>query len=153
MASKFGHERLNRQEKVWKEPSGCSGSLEQSLPFEWTPEEGVRYTRVAFEDQKEREFRAFLMEKLKARFPDNIFTVKFPPNFGRSYKFAFGMNARSFSMINRSGSFDKIRARVATMLPIHKAYKHDEIGNYVLECSCNLDALAKKFGFSKINST
>ena len=152
MASKYGHERLNRQEKAWKEPSGCSGSIEQTLPFEVTPEGHVRLTRDAFEGQKEREFRAYLMEKLKVHFPDNIFTVKFPPNSGRSYKFAFGMNARSFLKTNRSGSFAKIKARVATMLPVQKEYIHDELGDKILECSCNLEEVAKAFGFFQNDS-
>lgn len=149
MASKFGHERLNRQEKAWKEPSGCSGSIEQSLPFEWSPEGGVRLTRDAFEGQREREFRANLIEELKVYFSEIIFKVKFPPNSGRSYKFGFGMNAKSFLKTNNSGSFEKIKARVAAMLPIHKAYTLNNSGEKVLEFTCNLDQVAKTFGIEK----
>jgi hypothetical protein len=155
MASKFGHEHLNRREKAWKEPSGCGTSKEQPSIVEWSPEGGLRLTRDAFEGRNERLFRKDLMEYFTSqkRWRAKTFTVIFPPNFGTPYKFAFGMDAKTFSQANRlemkraMDLFFQVKSRVEAMLPILKEYQRDDYGDIELNFSCDLFELKRVFHF------
>ena len=153
MSSKFGHERLNRQEKVWKEPAGCGGGWKES-PGLWnfvvTPDYQVRL--VLNQQIADRMCRVDLMDAFVAEIRRWRFIVS-------GYKFMFSWSAKRFADANGLSVpkakivFDNVRAEAEERLRMVKqrmrrtgfrtSYERDEAGNLVEVFSLSYAVLPK----------
>jgi hypothetical protein len=148
---KFQRESHNRQDKVWKEPTGCVGGKES--PGLWsyiiTPDHQIR--RVLNREVADRINRQGLMEAFEAEVRNWRFIVS-------GYKFIFSWSAKEFAEANDLSlpkarrTFDKIRAEAEDRLRIvkqrirragfSKGYERDEAGNLVEVYSLSYQELA-----------
>ncbi len=140
MKRQFQREHHNRQDRAWKEPSGCAGGKES--PGLWsyvvTPDQQIR--RVLNRDVANRMHRQGLMEAFEAEVRRWRFIVS-------GYKFMFSWSAEGFADANglslpkAKKVFDKVRAEAEDRLRIVKQrirgtgfrtdYEPDEAGNLV----------------------
>ena len=140
MSTKFGHERRNRQEKVWKEPSGCVGGKESPglWSFVFTHDHQVR--QVLNQTVAHRIRRQALMEAFEGEVRRWQFIVS-----GYKFMFSWGVkgfaNANGLSLPKAKPLFDEVRSEAQQKLRIviqrirrtgiRMGYERDEAGNLV----------------------
>jgi hypothetical protein len=152
MSSKFGHERRNKQEKVWKEPTGCVGGGEAPALWEFVVTSAYQVRLVLNRKVEDRMSRTELMESFEAEVRRWRFIVS-------GYKFMFSWTASNFATANglnlptAKRVFGQIRAEAEERLRIAKArirrtgfrtdYERDKTGNLVKVLSLKYDALPR----------
>jgi hypothetical protein len=139
MKWKFQREHHNKQDKVWKEPTGCVGGKESPSLFSYVLSDG-QIRRVINRQISDRVRRQDLMEFFETMIRQWQFTVS-------GYKFRFSWGAKGFANANGLSLpkakivFDKVHAETEERLRIvkqrmrrtgfHTGYEQDETGNVV----------------------
>jgi hypothetical protein len=148
--SKFGHERRNRQEKTWKEPTGCADGKESPglWSFIFTPDQGV--LRVLNRKVASQISRADLVEGFRRDFRRCRFVVS-----GYRFKFSWGMGEfakqNGLDLLKAKPLFDLVRneAKAKFEIVMQRIIRHgirmheerDEAGRLVLVPKIHLSVL------------
>jgi hypothetical protein len=93
MSRKLGHEKLNRQEKAWREPTGCVGGDESPGLWQFYVTHDHQVRMVLNRTVARRIYKSELMDAFKAEVRRMRFVVS-------GYKFSFTDSAKSFSTAN-----------------------------------------------------
>lgn len=151
MSRKFGHEKLNRQEKTWREPCGCAGGKESPGLWEFviTPDHHVRLRLN--QTVARRLHKVELMEAFRKEVGLMRFIVS-------GYKFMFSYRVRAFAEANgltleaAAHQFDRIREEAEEKLrivigkvrkTIETNFERDDAGNLVEVLTLNYDELSR----------
>ena len=152
MSSKYGHERRNRREKVWKEATSCVDGKELEGLWSYVITSDHRVREVLSPELSDRMCRQDLMEFFETEVRRWRFTI-----CGYKFMFPWGMklfaDANGLPIAEAKGVFRKIRAEAEGRLLIvkqrirrtgfHTNYERDEAGNLIAVHSLNYAELPK----------
>src|ERR1019366_3170287 len=94
MQRKFLHEHHNRQDKIWKEPTGCVGSKESPSLWEFAFDSNYRVYWKLNRNVDRLMRKQALVEGFKSEVRNMRFIVE-------GYKFKFTYNLQAFSHVNK----------------------------------------------------
>jgi hypothetical protein len=151
MSRKFGHEKLNRQEKAWKEPAGCVGGKESTGLWQFlvTPDDEVHLHlnhTVADQMSKVEVMEAFKREVYRMRFIVSGYKFMFSHSlkqFADANSLAVERAAKEFKNI-RPVANERLRMVMGRVRrTIETRYEHDDAGHTMKVYTLSYHALSE----------